>query len=65
MVKKRSASLTVLFAFALIPFASTGQDTGDFSVIVHRDNPLESINKARLSKMFLKNPPEPPWPEIG
>lgn len=56
----RAAGLVVLLAMAgLAPFlapASDAQEQDDaaYQIIVHADNPVETVDRKRLGKMFLK-----------
>lgn len=53
--------LLVLGLLVLAPFSATAQDAGaGFKVIIHGDNPLDSMSAKELSKVFLKKTKQ--WP---
>ncbi len=56
MPKKLAATILTLAALLLVGGAGllTAQASGDYQVIVHPDNPTDSLDKKTLSRYFLK-----------
>lgn len=53
-MKRTALYLVLALALFAIGPISQGQDDRGFQVVVHADNPATSVERSRLSKMFLK-----------
>ncbi len=52
---RHTAPLLLLLGITVgAPFATLAAESVDFLVVVHEDNPIDSVTRQRLSKIFLK-----------